>query len=152
MSIKEARRLAEEAGLDLVEVSPLAKPPVVRIIDWGKFRYEQDKAQQKNRRNQKQFDIKQVRLGLKTDTHDLDVKHRAAVKFLEKGHKVRVNVRFRGREITHPELGRMVLDKFCDRLSEIATIEQAAALNGRELSAVLVVRKQDAKGKDQQDR
>ena len=87
-------------------------------------------------------------MGLKTDTHDLDVKHRAAVKFLEKGHKVRVNVRFRGREITHPELGRAVLDKFCERLSEIATIEQPATLNGRELSAVLVVRKQDAKGKD----
>lgn len=151
MPLTEARRLAEEAGLDLVEVSPLAKPPVVRIIDWGRFRYEQDKHLQKSRRNQKQVDVKQIRLGLKTDTHDLDVKFKAALKFFDKGHKVRVNVRFRGREITHPELGRAVLEKFCTRLSDIADIEQSATLTGRELSAVLV-RKKDAKSEDEQNR
>ncbi|MEI7818532.1 MAG: translation initiation factor IF-3 [bacterium] len=148
VSLAEARSQAEIAGLDLVEVAPLAKPPVVRIIDWGKFRYEQDKHLAKSKRTQKQVDTKQVRLGLKTESHDLDVKHRAAVKFLEKGHKVRVNVRFRGREITHPELGRAVLDKFCARLEDITFIEQPASMAGRELSAVLA-RKKDAKNEDE---
>ena len=148
VSIAEARRLAAEAELDLVEVAPQSKPPVVRIIDWGKYRYEQDKHLQKSRRNQKQVDIKQVRLGLKTDTHDIDVKRKAALRFLDQGHKVKVNVRFRGREITHPELGRKVLDSFCEALQEIAEAEHKPVQTGRELSVVLVGKK-DAKSEDQ---
>lgn len=116
---------------------------MVRIIDWGKFRYEQDKHQQKNRRSQKQVDIKQIRLGLKTDTHDLAVKHKAVIKFLDQGHKIRINVRYRGREITHPEIGQAVLDKFYAQLADITTIEQRPTLSGRELSMV-VARKKDA--------
>lgn len=102
---------------------------------------------QKSRRNQKQVDIKQVRLGLKTDRHDIEVKTRAAQKFFNQGHKVRVNLRFKGREITHPDLGRAVLERFCATLAEETTIEQPITLAGREFSVVLV-RKKDAKVKD----
>lgn len=144
VSLEKALREAENANLDLVEVAPQATPPVVRVIDWGKYRYEQDKHLQKSRRNQKQADIKQVRLGLKTDKHDIEVKLKAAHKFLNQGHKVRINLRFRGREITHPDLGRGVLERFVDRLTDEATIEQQITLSGRELSTVLV-RKKDAK-------
>lgn len=147
VSLAEARRHAETASLDLVEVAPTASPPVVRVIDWGKYRYEQDKHLQQSRRNQKQVDIKQVRLGLKTDTHDREVKLKAARKFLDQGHKVRINLRFRGREITHPDLGRAVLEKFCAPLAEETTTEQPITLSGRELSVVLA-RKKDAKGKN----
>jgi translation initiation factor IF-3 len=146
VSLAEARQRAQTAGLDLVEVSPTAKPPVVRIVDWGKWRYEQDKHQQKTRRSQKQVDIKQVRLGIKTDTHDLEVKLKAALKFLEAGHKVRINVRYRGREITHPEIGRAVLEKFHQPLAENTVIEQQPAQSGRELS--MVIRKKDAQTQD----
>jgi translation initiation factor IF-3 len=144
VSLGQALQEAENAGLDLVEVAPQATPPVVRVIDWGKYRYEQDKQLQKSRRNQKQADIKQVRLGLKTDKHDLEVKIRAVRKFLGLGHKVRVNLRFRGREITHPDLGRGVLERFVEQLMDEATVEQPIALSGREMSTVLV-RKKDAK-------
>lgn len=136
--------MAESVGLDLVEVAPQSTPPVVRVIDWGKYRYEQDKQLQKSRRNQKQADIKQVRLGLKTDKHDIEVKIRAIRKFLNLGHKVRVNLRFRGREITHPDLGRSVLERFIDQLTDEAIIEQQITLSGREMSTVLA-RKKDAK-------
>ncbi len=147
VSLAEARRLASEAELDLVEVAPQAKPPVVRIIDWGKYRYEQDKHLQKSRKNQKQVDVKQIRLGLKTDVHDINVKRRAALRFITQGHKVKVNVRFRGREITHPEIGRKVLESFCEGLAEVADPEQKPVQNGRELSVVLVGKK-DAKSED----
>lgn len=144
VSISEARQAADNAGLDLVEVAPQATPPVVRVIDWGKYRYEQDKHLQKARRNQKQVDIKQVRVGLKTDTHDIEVKTKAARKFLAQGHKVRINLRFRGREITHPDLGRGVLERFSAQLTDEATIEQPITMSGREMSVVLA-RKKDAK-------
>ncbi len=144
MSLTEARRHAEDASLDLVEVAPQASPPVVRVIDWGKYRYEQDKHLQKSRRNQKQVDIKQVRLGLKTDKHDIEVKLKAARKFLDHGHKVRINLRFRGREITHPDLGRGVLERFCEQLADETVIEQPITMSGREMSTV-VARKKDAK-------
>lgn len=144
VSLREALRLAEQQGLDLAEVSPAANPPVVKILDWGKYRYEQEKQAAKSRRNQKIIDIKQVRLGLKTDKHDVAVKKRAALKFLEKGHKVKVNLRFRGREITHPELGRDVLEAFYNDLADKADREQAISQTGRELS-MIITRKKDAK-------
>ncbi len=144
VSLEKALQEAENAGLDLVEVAPQSTPPVVRVIDWGKYRYEQDKHLQKSRRNQKQADIKQVRLGLKTDTHDIETKVKAARKFLDQGHKVRINLRFRGREITHPDLGRGVLERFVEQLTDEATVEQPIALSGREMSTVLA-RKKDAK-------
>lgn len=144
VSLREALRLAEEQGLDLAEVSPSANPPVVKILDWGKYRYEQEKQAAKSRKNQKTIDIKQVRLGLKTNKHDIEVKKRAALKFLEKGHKVKVNLRFRGREITHPELGREVLEAFYSDLADKADREQAISQTGRELS-MIITRKKDAK-------
>lgn len=121
---------------------------MVKILDWGKYRYEQQKHQQKSRSRQKTVEVKQVRIGLKTDEHDVEVKFRSARKFLEAGHKVRVNVRFKGREITHPELGRAVIDGFYNRLADLALIEQAPSLTGRELSMTLARRK-DAKDQDQ---
>lgn len=147
VSIEDARAEAQQAGLDLVEISPQANPPVVKIIDWGKYRYEQQKHVAKSKSKQKQVDVKQIRLGLKTDQHDVMVKQRSAEKFLNAGHKVKVNLRFKGREITHPDLGRAVLVRFAEQLSELATIEQDISLNGRELSLTLA-RKKDAKDKD----
>lgn len=148
VSIQEALTVAQERGLDLAEVSPNTEPPVVKLIDWGKYRYEQEKQLQKSRRNQKNVEVKQVRLGLKTGSHDIDVKLKAAVKFLEQGNKVKVNLRFKGREITHPELGRAILDDFYSKVHDIATKEQEPNLSGRELSMVLARRK-DAKAKDE---
>lgn len=144
VSLSEALRLAQEEGLDLAEVSPSASPPVVRILDWGKYRYEQEKQATKSRKKQKTVEVKQIRLGLKTESHDIATKKRAAEKFLKNGHKVKINLRFKGREITHPELGRKVLQSFIDGLAEVATKEQDISLNGRELSIVMI-RKKDAK-------
>lgn len=142
--MSEALRRADEAGLDLAEVSPSANPPVVKILDWGKYRYEQEKQAAKSRRNQKTVELKQIRLGFKTDVHDIDVKKRAAIKFLQKGHKVKINLRFRGREITHPDLGRDVIESFYNNLADIASKESPTTLSGRELSMV-ITRKKDAK-------
>lgn len=122
---------------------------MVKILDWGKYRYEQQKHQQKSRSRQRQTEVKQIRLGLKTDTHDVAVKLRNAERFLQAGHKVKVNVRFRGREITHPELGRQVIEAFFANLSEIAVREQEPTQAGRELSMILARRK-DAKAQDAQ--
>lgn len=148
ISIREALGIAEKQGFDLAEVSPTADPPVVKLVDWGKYRYEQEKQLQKSRRNQKNVEVKQVRLGLKTGAHDIEVKLKAAIKFLEQGNKVKVNLRFKGREITHPDLGRAILDDFYTKLAEIATKEQEPNLSGRELSMV-VARRKDAKAKDE---
>ncbi len=148
VSIREALTTAEEKGLDLAEVSPNADPPVVKLLDWGKYRYEQEKQLQKSRRNQKNVEVKQVRLGLKTGVHDISVKQKAAVKFLEQGNKVKVNLRFKGREITHPELGRAILDDFYNQIAEIAVKEQEPSLSGRELSMV-IARRKDAQAKNE---
>lgn len=119
-------------------------------MDWGKYQYEQEKHLQKSRKKQKVIEIKQIRIGLKTDSHDIDTKIRAAQKFLAQGHKVKVNLRFKGREITHPELGKNILTSFCEKLESIATKETEFVLNGRELSIILTGKK-DAKTKNQQD-
>lgn len=142
--MNEALKIAENQNLDLVEISPQAKPPVVKLINWGKYRYEQDKLQQKSRKKQKNVELKQIRLGLKTDHHDLDVKFKAAQKFLDQGHKIRVNLRFKGREITHPELGQGILDNFFNRFENGEIKEQEPTLTGRELS-MIIMRKKNAK-------
>lgn len=129
-------------------MSPSADPPVAKLLDWGKYQYEQGKLAQKSRKKQKNIEVKQIRLGLKIDAHDLNVKIRSAQKFLEQGNKVKVNLRFRGREITHPELAKQVLDNFYSSLNELATIEQAPSLSGREMSMVLN-RSKDAKAENQ---
>jgi translation initiation factor IF-3 len=135
--LRDALAAAEERGLDLVEVAPNAVPPVCRILDYGKFRYEQTKKEREARKNQKQVDLKQIRLEPKTDEHDLDVKAKQARRFLLDGDKVKFNLRFRGREIFHPEIGREILDQMADRLRDVALVEQRPLMEGRVLSLLL---------------
>lgn len=144
MSRDEALRQASELGYDLAEIAPNADPPVARILDWGKYRYEQTKQEQKARRNQKQVEVKEVRLGLKIGGHDLDVKLKRARKFLEEGDKVKITLRFRGREITHPDLGYAMMERVKEGLADIAAVEQPPALAGRSIDMILGMRK-DAK-------
>jgi translation initiation factor IF-3 len=147
VSLREALDAAAEAGLDLAEIAPNAQPPVVKILDWGKYRYEQTKQLAKSKKHQKQVEVKQVRLGLKIGEHDLQVKLARAAKFLDQGHKVKISLLFRGREITRPELGRAILDRVMNQLEEIAAQEQAPQLSGRDLN-MIVGPKKDAKAKD----
>jgi translation initiation factor IF-3 len=147
VSLKEALDAAAEAGLDLAEIAPSAQPPVVKILDWGKYRYEQMKQLAKSKKNQKQVEIKQVRLGLKIGEHDLRVKLNQAIKFLEQGHKVKVSLLFRGREISRPELGRAILNRVMEQLSEVANQEQAPQLSGRDLN-MIIGSKKDAKAQN----
>lgn len=144
VSLREALDAAAAANLDLAEIAPSAQPPVVKILDWGKYRYEQTKQLAKNKKNQKQVEVKQVRLGLKIGEHDLQVKLSRAIKFLEQGHKVKISLLFRGREITRPELGRAILDRVMEQLAEVAIQEQAPQLSGRDLN-MIVGSKKDAK-------
>lgn len=144
VSREDALRQASDLGLDLAEIAPNAEPPVARILDWGKYRYEQTKQEQKARRNQKQVEVKEVRLGLKIGDHDLEVKLKRARKFLEEGHKVKMSLRFRGREITHPDLGFAMMERVKEQLADIAAQEQAPALAGRSIDMILGMRK-DAK-------
>lgn len=149
VSLREALDAAAEAGLDLAEIAPSASPPVVKVLDYGKYRYEQTKQQQKSRRNQKQVEVKEVRFSLKIGQHDLDVKLNRARKFLEDGQKVKLSLRFKGREISRPQLGRETLERIMGQLSDIAAQEQAPAMSGRELSMIVGMKK-DAKAKDTQ--
>lgn len=144
VGISEAISRALEADLDLVEIAPNAQPPVVKILDWGKYKYEQTKLLQKSRKNQKQVDVKQVRLGLKIGEHDLQVKLNKARQFLNQGHKVKISLLFRGREITHPQLGHDILARVMEQLADVAAQEQAPTLSGRDLNMILGVKK-DAK-------
>jgi len=134
---KEAMKLAEEARMDLVLVSPNAKPPVARIMDYGKFRYEQQKKEREARKNQKVVNIKEIRLSPTIDDHDFNTKLRNARKFLEKGDKVKVSIRFRGRAITHKELGRVVLERMAEEASDISVIESKAKMDGRSMFLML---------------
>lgn len=145
--LSQALEEAQAAGLDLAEIAPQAKPPVVKILDWGKYRYEQTKQLQKSKKNQKQVEIKQIRVGLKIGEHDLAVKRKAARKFIAASHKVRISLRFRGREIAHPELGRAILQAFAASISDIAEIEQGFQQTGREISIIIGASK-DAKTQD----
>jgi translation initiation factor IF-3 len=115
---------------------------VVKIIDWGKYRYEQAKQEAKNRKNQKQTEVKQIRMGLKIGEHDIDVKLKSARKFLEEGNTVKLTVRFRGREITHPELGHALLDRVFAKISDVAEKESAPAMTGRDLSMIIKKKKE----------
>jgi len=137
VSLREALAIAEERGLDLMEVAPNAVPPVCRIVDYGKFRYEQTKKDREARKNQKQAELKEVRLKPKTDDHDLEVKAKQARKFLLAGDKVKFTVRFRGREIFHPDIGREMLEQMAEELRDVATVEQRPLMEGRALSLLL---------------
>jgi translation initiation factor IF-3 len=137
VSLRDALLLAEEHGLDLVEVAPNAIPPVCRVMDYGKFRYEQTKKEREARKHQKQIEMKEVRLKPKTDDHDLGVKSRQARKFLLNGDKVKFTVKFRGREIFHPDIGMAMLEQMSEELRDIAVIEQKPLMEGRALSLLL---------------
>ena len=141
MSTAEALRMAEEVGLDLVEVSPNTVPPVAKILDFGKYKYEQQKQQQKARAKQKTSELKGIRLGVKIGEHDLDTKLRNAEKFIAKGDKVKFQLRFRGREVVHKELGERLLLAVAARLETTTEVEQKPTFAGREMTLVLVPKK-----------
>src|SRR5277367_6175111 len=133
----EALRMALEQNLDLVEVNPKAEPPVCKILDFGKYKYEEKKKQAQARRNQAVVEIKEVKLRPKTDDHDIDFKVKASRRFLEGGHKVKFTVRFRGREITHPEKAHEQLDLIIPALEDLANVETRAAMEARAMSVVV---------------
>lgn len=137
MSKGDALRLAEQAGLDLVEISPNADPPVAKIIDWGKYQYQKMKEQQRNQRNNKASELKQMRFGLKIGAHDLEIKLRKIREFLANGHKVKVLVFYRGREMAHKEIGFDLINKVIAELESEAILEQKPQMAGRNLSIIL---------------
>ena len=134
MSYTEAQRLADEAGVDLVEISPNAAPPVAKIIDWGKYQYQKMKELQKNRKKAKTSELKQMRLGLKIGQNDLEIKLRKIRKFLENGNKVKIMIFFRGSEMAHKELGFELIERIIAMLEEDAVVEQKPQMAGRNLS------------------
>ncbi|HCR55911.1 TPA: translation initiation factor IF-3 [Candidatus Saccharibacteria bacterium] len=133
----EALARAEEAGVDLVEISPNADPPVAKIIDWGKYQYQKMKEQQKNRKNSRQSELKQMRFGLKIGSGDLEIKLRKIRGFLSEGHKVRIQIFYRGREMAHKELGYELIDRIVGQLENDAVVEQQPQMAGRNLSIVV---------------
>ena len=137
MSSREAMRLAEEAGLDLVKIAPTAKPPVCKIVDYGKFKYEQVRKEKEARKKQRTIEIKEIRLSPNIDTNDLNTKVNAARKFLSKGDKVKVTLRFRGREIAHMNNSKHILDDFAKSVSDIAVVEKAPKVEGRSMTMFL---------------
>ncbi len=139
MPTREAILIAEEQGLDLVEVAPKAKPPVCKIVDYGKFRYERTRRERIARKKQHTVDVKEIRLRPKIDDHDYGFKAKNAKKFLEARNKVKVSVLFRGREKSHSERGRVLLDRFAADLAEVAVIEQQPQLDGRSMIMIMVL-------------
>lgn len=137
MSSREALEAAREAGLDLVKVAPNANPPVCKIIDYGKYRYEMSRREKEARKKQKIVEIKEVRLTPNIDTNDLNTKVASARKFIQKGDKVKVTLRFRGREMSHVSTTKHILDDFAEKLSDIAAVEKPAKLEGRSMIMVL---------------
>jgi translation initiation factor IF-3 len=135
--LREALEMARERGVDLVEVSPNADPPVCRLMDYGKFLYERAKRDRKARKAQKSVEVKEIRLRPKTGEHDIEFKARDAERFLQQGSKVKVRVRFRGREITYPEIAREVLNDFAGRLSKVSEIESQPRMEGRSMLMIL---------------
>lgn len=143
--IEEARQIATEAELDLVEVAPNAEPPVCRVMDFGKFVYERAKKDKEARKSQTKIEIKEIRLRPKTNEHHRDLKVRAARRWLESGKKVKVRIRFRGREITYPEIALEDLKGIVEQLSDVSVVEQAPGLEGRTMLMVLAPTKSGKK-------
>ena len=141
MSSKEAMQLAEDAGVDLVKIAPNAQPPVVRIVDYGKFKYEQLKREKEAKKKQHVVEIKEIRLTPNIDTNDLNTKIAAARKFLTGGDRVKVTLRFRGREMAHMQTSKHILDDFAAGLAEVANVEKAPKVEGRSMSMFLTGKK-----------
>lgn len=146
MSSKAAYDIAVQADLDLVCVAPNANPPVCKILNYGKFRFEQQKKAKENKKKQHTVDIKEIQLTPQIGQHDVDTKARAARRFLEEGNKVKVGVRFRGRQMTHVEVGEEVMNKFISSLEDIAVVEKAPFMEGKWLNAVLAASKKKVGG------
>ena len=142
MPLRRAMEIAEQKNLDLVKIAPQANPPVCKIIDYGKFRFEQAKREKEARKNQRVVEIKEVRLSLNIDTHDFETKRNHALRFISEGNKVKVSIRFRGREMGHPELGLEIMRRFSDAMSEVANVEKPAKLEGRTMLMFLAPKPQ----------
>ena len=137
VSAKEAQKLAEEAGLDLVKIAPTAKPPVCKIIDYGKYRYEQARKEKEAKKKQKTVELKEIRLSPNIEANDLNTKINSAKKFIAKGDKVKVTLRFRGREMAHMNQSKYILDDFAEALADVAVVEKAPKVEGRSIGMVL---------------
>ena len=133
LPIKEALKAAEERDLDLVKIAPTAVPPVCKIINYGKYKFEQAKREKDAKKNQKVIEIKEIRLGLAIDVHDFETKGNQTIKFLSKGNKVKVSIRFRGRELGHPEIGYETMERFAKYCEEYAVVEKPAKMEGRNM-------------------
>lgn len=133
MSAREAQQIADERNLDLVKISPAAKPPVCKIMDYGKYRFEQAKREKEARKNQHVMEIKEIRLSLNIDVADFQTKAKHAAKFLQAGNKVKVSIRFRGREMGHPEIGLETMKRFAEECAECGSVEKPAKLEGRQM-------------------
>lgn len=133
MSARDAQAMADEAGLDLVKIAPTAQPPVCRIMDYGKYRFEQAKREKESRKNQKTIEVKETRLSLNIDTHDFDTKVNQTKKFLSSGNRVKVSIRFRGREMAHSQLGYGIMQRFAEACADVGNVEKPAKLEGRSM-------------------
>ena len=140
MSSAQALAKAAEVNLDLVKIAPQATPPVCKIMDYGKYRFEQQKREKEAKKNQRTFDIKEVRLSLNIDTHDFETKVKQAIKFVQGGDKVKATIRFRGRELGHPEHGLVIMKKFAEALADVAVVEKPAKLEGRSMMMFLAAK------------
>lgn len=137
VSSREAQKIADEAGLDLVKIAPNAKPPVCKVIDYGKYRYEMARKEKDAKKKQKTVELKEIRLSPNIEANDLNTKMNAARKFLTKGNKVKITLRFRGREMAHMNNSKHILDDFAENLSDVAIVEKAPKVEGRSISLVL---------------
>ncbi|MGI6660613.1 MAG: translation initiation factor IF-3 [Bacillota bacterium] len=146
LPVNEALNIAREKGLDLVEVAPNAKPPVCRIMDYSKWKYEQSKRQKEARKRQKAQDMKEVKMRPAIDDHDFNVKARAARRFLEQGDKVKATIMFRGRELAHVSLGQKVLERLLESVKDVCQVERAPRMEGRNMTMILVPKPQDRAG------
>ena len=140
MSPEAALKIAYEQGYDLVLMAPQAQPPVCRIMDYGKYRFEQQKREKEAKKNQRTVDIKEVRLSLSIDTHDFETKVKQAIRFVQGGDKVKATIRFKGRELGHPEHGLEIMKKFAEALADVAVVEKPAKLEGRNMMMFLAAK------------
>lgn len=146
-TVRDAIRLSEERGFDLVEIAPQAVPPVCKIIDFGKFKYEQQKREKIQRKNQTVSILKEIRLHPNTDVHDFDFKAKHAINFLEEGNKVKVSVMFKGREMAYKELGEGLLNRFIERMDDLAKVESPIKMEGRNMNIILAPQSKKVKKK-----
>ena len=141
MSPRDALKMAIDKDLDLVKVAPQAKPPVCKILDYGKYRFEMQKKEKEAKKNQKVVELKEIRLSLNIDTNDFNTKVNQAAKFLQQGHKLKVSIRFRGREMAHMNSSKYILDEFAESLSDIATVDKAPKVEGRSMTMFLTAKR-----------